>query len=237
MTAKLIYRQYCPLAMSSEFLCQRWTMLILRELLEGSTSFNDISRGLPRMSRSLLSRRLKELVEIGVLEHKNKNPDQNAQYTFTQAGKALEPVVMIMAEWGQKWLTVEPSVENIDVDLLMWDIRRHTNPLPFLPNPFIVHIFLNDVPENMASHWLVFENNDVDLCHIDRNFDVDVEIDIGVRKLTKIWMGWEDFDSAINDGEMIIEGPKKYTKIASDWFGQSSVAHIKKIAPSLRLNY
>ena len=118
MTYQSNYGQYCPLAMSSEFLCQRWTMLILRELLLGSNTFNDISRGVPRMSRTLLSSGLKEMVAIGIISRNKKN-NGHVEYSFTEAGKALEPVIMAMAHWGQKWLEVEPSIEKIDVSLLM----------------------------------------------------------------------------------------------------------------------
>ena len=137
------YGQYCPLAMSSEFLCNRWTMLVLRELLFGSTGFNDISRGVPRMSRTLLSNRLKDLVERGIISRQTKQVGGQIHYKLTVAGQALGPVVMSMANWGQEWLVIEPSVENVDVGFLMWDIRRNAVPMPELPNQFIVEFFVN----------------------------------------------------------------------------------------------
>ena len=237
MNTKGSYGQYCPLAMSSEFLCQRWTMLILRELFFGSNTFNDISRGVPRMSRTLLSNRLKELVHIGVIQRHEKSAVGHIEYNFTKAGEALKPVVFSMAQWGQEWLQSEPSVEKVDVSLLMWDIRRNTSPLPDLPDPFIVHIFLTDVSDKKADHWLVYEDGEVDLCYIDLGFKVDVRIEVGIKKLTKIWMGWENFDDAVSDGSMIIEGPKKFTDITKDWLGQSTVAHIGKVPDELQLNY
>ena len=227
MSNPVQYGQYCPLAMSAEFLCTRWTMLVLRELLFGSTSFNDISRGVPRMSRTLLSNRLKELVEIKILV-REENAGRQIHYRLTEAGKALGPVVMSMAGWGQEWLKIEPSIEDVDVGLLMWDIRRNTKPMSQLPSPFTVEFFLNDVPENKSQHWLIFDGDKVDLCHIDHGFDVDVFIDVSVKKLTKIWMGWEDFSTAINDKELTLKGDKKYTDIALQWLGQSSVSSIKK---------
>ena len=237
MNIKGSYGQYCPLAMSAEFLCQRWTMLILREIIFGSNTFNDIARGVPRMSRTLLSNRLKELVEIGVIHRHEKKAGGHIEYNFTKAGEALKPVVFSMGEWGQQWLQAKPSLENIDVNLLMWDIRRNTNPLPQLPDPFIVHIFLTDVPDKKADHWLVYENGEVDLCHIDTGFDVNVTIEVSIQKLTEIWMGWVNFDKAIKDQTMIIEGPNQYTSIARDCLGQSTVAHLAKNAPELQINY
>lgn len=230
------YGQYCPLAMASEFLCNRWTLLVFRELLFGATNFNDISRGVPRMSRTLLSTRLKELVNIGLITRHEKRATGQIEYVLTEAGQALESVVYTMACWGQEWLETEPSVENVDVGFLMWDIRRNINHHPILPDPFIVHFFLTDVVENKSEHWLIFENNEIDLCHINRGFLADVNIEVSAKKLTKIWMGWEDFNVAIKDKSLKLSGNKKYTDIAALWLGSSSVAHIKKRDEKLRVH-
>jgi len=205
-------------------------MLLLRELLFGSTSFNDISRGVPRMSRTLLSNRLKELIERGIVTRQKKQVGGQAHYQLTEAGVALGPVVFSMAHWGQEWLEIEPSVKNIDVGFLMWDIRRNAVSLPELPNPFIVEFFLNDVPENKSSHWLVFEDEKIDLCHIDHGFDVDVHINVSVNKLTKVWMGWESIEIAIKEKSIKLTGAKKFTELTATWLGHSSVAHIEKRA-------
>ncbi len=226
--SSISYGQYCPLAMASEFLCNRWTLLIFRELLFGSTNFNDISRGVPRMSRTLLSTRLKELAHIGLIIRHEKRSTGQIEYALTQAGQALEPIVYSMACWGQEWLETEPSLENLDASFLMWDIRRNINIHPVLPDPFIVHFFLTDVAENKSEHWLIFENNEIDLCYINRGFSADVKIEVSAKTLTKIWMGWEDFDLAIKDKSLKLSGNKEYTDIAALWLGSSSVAHIKK---------
>ncbi|TWX47177.1 helix-turn-helix transcriptional regulator [Colwellia hornerae] len=222
--------------MSAEFLCNRWTIIILRELLFGSTNFNDISRGVPRMSRTLLSHRLKEMTEIGLLTRHEKLTGKHVDYKLTDAGKALKNVVVSMACWGQEWLEIEPSINNIDVNLLMWDIHRNINPLPELPDPFVVQFFLTDVPENKSSHWLVLENGEVDLCHVDHALKVDVKIIVSAKKLTAVWMGWEDFGHAIKESSLQIIGAEKYTKIASLWLGQSTIAHLKKRPKALRVN-
>lgn len=231
---KNIYGQYCPLAMSAEFLCTRWTMLVLRELLFGSTSFNDISRGVPRMSRTLLSTRLKELIEAGVVKKEELEQGQ-VHYRLTEAGHAFKPVVLGMAGWGQQWLKVGPSLRELDVGLLMWDIRRNTQPLKVLPNPFVVEFYLTDVPENKKHHWLVFKDDEVDLCHIDYGFDVDVLIEVSVQKLTKVWMGWENMQEAIETGAMRLKGNTQYTDIATEWLGHSSVAKIPKVPVEARI--
>lgn len=222
------YGQYCPLAMSVQFLCNRWTLLIFREMLFGSSNFNDISRGVPRMSRTLLSSRLKELVNIGLITRHEKRSNGHVEYNLTESGKALETVVFAIAGWGQEWLETEPSLENLDVDFLMWDIRRNVKQHPDLPDPFIVYFFLTDMQDNHNEYWLVFENNETDLCHINRDFNVDVSIEVSAKKLTKVWMGWDNFEQAVTDKEMQLTGPKQYVHLAQHWLGSSSLAHIKK---------
>jgi DNA-binding HxlR family transcriptional regulator len=231
------YGQYCPLAMASEFLCNRWTLLVLRELLFGSINFNDISRGVPRMSRSLLSKRLKELIVLGVISKKTNLKGNQINYTLTEAGQALEPVVLAMAGWGQEWLQTSPSLKSLDTRFLMWDVMRNTKPMAILPNPFIVQINLTGTPNDVDSYWFVFEGENVDLCNKDNNYTIDVEITADAKKLTKVWMGWDDFDSAVKQKQLVIIGNHKYTSLTKEWLGHSIVAGIKKRPKVKRLNY
>ncbi len=180
------------------------------------------------MSRTLLSNRLKELVNIGLITRQEKQATGQVDYVLTESGKALESVVFSMASWGQEWLETEPSLDNIDGSFLMWDIRRNVRIHEDLPNLFIAHFFLTDMPENKSEYWLIFENGQVDLCYVDRGFNVDVNIEVAARELTKIWMGWEDFSAAVKDHTLKFKGPKKYTEIAEYWLGCSTLAHIKK---------
>lgn len=231
------YGQYCPLAMASEILCNRWTVLVLRELLFGSNTFNDISRGVPRMSRTLLSKRLKELVFIGVIVKKTNLKGNQITYKLTDAGQALEPVIIGMAGWGQKWLQTTPSLDDLDPRFLMWDIMRNAKILAILPNPFIAHIHLTDIDDGLADYWLVFEDDSVDLCNKDNNYDVDVQIIVKSKDLTEVWMGWHDFDEAIKQNKLKILGDTKYTSVAQEWLGQSILSGIKKQPEKKRLNY
>ncbi|MCX7554824.1 helix-turn-helix domain-containing protein [Marinicella sp. S1101] len=231
------YGQYCPLAMASEILCNRWTVLVLRELLFGSSTFNDISRGVPRMSRTLLSKRLKELVQIGVITKQSNLKGNQINYQLTEAGEALEPVIIGMAGWGQEWLQTAPSLEDLDPRFLMWDIMRNAQNIEILPNPFITHIHLSDIEEGLNDYWLVFENDAVDLCNKDNDYDVDVQIIVDSKVLTSVWMGWDDFESAVQSKQLKIMGDHQYTSVAKDWLGQSIVSGIKKRPESKRINY
>lgn len=222
------YGQFCPLAMAAEFLCRRWTILILRELLLGSRTFNDISRGVARMSRTLLSARLKELTERGVVTRQPAEGSQHAKYQLTRAGEALGSVVFGMADWSQEWLQIEPSLENLEPDHLMWSLRRSARPHSNLPDPFIVNVTLSDQPADHRNAWLVFKGDEVELCIVDHGFDVDVQVEASTRNLTRVFMGWIDFSEAIEKEELILRGPRQYTSIAQHWLGRSRLANIKK---------
>lgn len=221
--------------MAAEFLCKRWTVLIFLELLHGSTSFNDICRGVPRMSRTLLSKRLKEFEQRGLINKVTRSYQRESEYTLTLAGKALNTIVVAMGDWGQEWLHVNPSLEDIDTDHLLWKIKHNACPQPGLPNPFVAHIVLSDQPESRRNGWLVIEDNHVEMCVIDHDFVVDVQIEASARDLAKIIMGWSDFAKEIEQGNLKLSGPKQYTKSAKQWLGQSRVAGIKKQPEELRV--
>jgi DNA-binding HxlR family transcriptional regulator len=235
MSSKPSYHQFCPLAMAAEFLCSRWTLLILRELLLGSSSFNDIGRGVTRMSRTLLSARLKELTERGIVTKEDVKSSAHAQYRLTPAGESLSSVVFGMAEWSQEWLEIEPALENLDADYLMWSVRQSAQPHPGLPNPFVVNFYLPDQAKAHQNSWLVFKGDEVELCIIDHGFDVDVQVEAITADLTKVFMGWSGLAEAIQQRKLILRGPKRYTNIFDQWFTRSRLANIEKQPKALRV--
>jgi DNA-binding HxlR family transcriptional regulator len=222
------YGQICPLAMASDFLCTRWTLLILRELILGSSSFNDISRGVPRMSRTLLSSRLKELTKLGIINKNSSQDSKHAKYLLTPAGLALKNVVFSMADWGQEWLEIEIELDKLECDHLIWSIHRTAQPHPVMPILFIVEIVFTDQPKKTQKSWLIFENDEVDICIIDRDFDVDVQILSTAVTLAKVWTGCSEFKQEVKSKALVIKGNPKYTSIADVWLGQSRIANIKK---------
>ena len=222
------YGQYCPLSMASEILCTRWTTLVMRELLEGSEAFNEIHRGVPLMSRGLLSQRLKDLVAAGLATRTESGPGRPVAYRLTPAGQALGPVVRGLAEWGQEWIDTEPSLADADTDFLMWDIRRNVKILPDLPEPFVVQFHFPDGPEKKTLHWLVFSGGEVDLCYVDPGHEVDVYLEAGLRDMVRVWMGWTPLDRAIDEGRLLVDGAPALTTRIRDWLGLSSVSHVAK---------
>jgi DNA-binding HxlR family transcriptional regulator len=224
------YRQFCPVAMASEILCTRWTIILLRELVAGSRRFNELRRGVPRMSPALLSKRLKELEAAGVVARSQirGGPDLY-EYMLTPAGKDLGQVVEAIGAWGQKWVTTESSLENLDPNLLMWDIRRGINPTPMPPCRSIIQIIFSDLHESRRNWWLVvMPGEEVDLCAIDPGFDVDLYLVTNLRTMTEIWMGYTSISRAKADEKLMITGNRQLEASLQDWFRLSPFAKVEK---------
>ena len=222
------YGQYCPLSMASEILGTRWTLLVMRELLEGSTQFNDIARGVPLMSRSMLSQRLKDLETAGLLTRTSEGPGRPTKHELTDAGQALGNVIRGIAEWGQEWIDTDPSLEDVDTDFLMWDIRRNMNLPSDLSDRFVLHFHFPDAPIGKTDHWLVSDKGEIDICYIDPGHDIDVHIESGIKDFTRVWMGWLPLQKAKDEGKLFLDVSPRLIKDVTKWLGLSSVAMIEK---------
>jgi DNA-binding HxlR family transcriptional regulator len=222
------YNQFCPVAMAAEILCTRWTMVLVRELVAGSTRFNELQRGVPRMSRTLLAQRLRELETAGVVDRKATD-SQGVSYTLTPAGLDLFPVVEAFGRWGQKWVRSEPSLEKLDVSLLMWDMRRNLDPSPLPPERVVIQFVYHDLPPNKRNWWLIVENSgDVDLCLTDPGFEVDLFVTTDLRTMTAIWMGLTTVRASKDKVEL--DGRRDVADSIQHWLGLSPFAHEKKLA-------
>lgn len=225
------YRQFCPVAMAAETLCARWTMVLVRELVAGSTRFNELRRGVPRMSPSLLSQRLRELEAAGVVERVPARGERGVwEYHLTEAGRDLRPVVEAFGVWGQRWIESRPSLENLDPSLLMWDMRRNLDPSPLPPARTVIQIRYPEQPPARRDWWLVVEaEGEVDLCATDPGFDVDLYVATDLRTMTAIWMGLESVAGA---GRRIeFDGPRGIAGSMQKWLGLSPFAsEAKRVA-------
>ncbi|MGH9027487.1 MAG: winged helix-turn-helix transcriptional regulator, partial [Acidimicrobiia bacterium] len=181
------YGQFCPVAMTSEVLTQRWTPLVVRELLAGSRRFNDLRRGVPLMSPSLLSQRLKSLERVGVVERRRDPDGQAVEYHLTLAGQELGPIIESMGTWGQRWARGDLNSRHMDASLLMWDIRRniHVDKLP--ASRVVAHFHLRGSSDKKSRFWLVLEPEVVDLCLVDPGYEVDVFISAHMRTMVDYW--------------------------------------------------
>ncbi len=229
------YGQFCPVSRASEILAERWTPLVVRELLLGSVRFNDLQRGVPRMSSSLLSRRLKELEYAGIVECRPVPKGRGQEYHLTEAGKELFPILEGMGHWAQRWVRSDLVVdENLDPDLLMWDIRRSvtTDGMP-QDRRFVVQFDFSGVPSNRRRYWLVFDRGDADLCLKPPGFDVDLHVSCGVRTLVEVWLGHVSLDRATRGGRLRIEGTRRDARKFRDWFALSIFAEAGREPPGL----
>ena len=187
------YNQFCPVAMAAEILCTRWTIVVLRELIAGSTRFNDLRRGVPRMSPALLSQRLKDL-EAADIVRRTASPKEPAvfEYQLTPRGRELRPLIEAFGVWGHRWVESELSLQKLDVTLLMWDMRRNLDPSPMPPRHSVIQFCYPELPSAQRSWWLLVDPNEgVDLCSIDPGFDVDLYVATDLRTMTAIWMGYD----------------------------------------------
>ena len=219
MVEKRGYGQFCPVALAAEILAERWTPLVVRELLCGSVRFNDLQRGVPRMSSALLARRLKELQFAGIVERR-RGASGSFEYHLTPAGRELFPVVEKMGLWAQRWLRHDlVDTANLDSDLLMWDIRRNVlAKAPPREARYVVEFRLSGVPISRRRYWLVFERGALDLCYRNPGFDVDLFVEASLRALTQIWLGHIEIRQAMRDGLLRLDGSRADIRTFRAWF-------------------
>jgi DNA-binding HxlR family transcriptional regulator len=221
------YGQFCPVAMAAEVVCSRWTPLILRELLSGSNRFNDLRRGVPRMSPSLLSKRLKELEQAGVIETRPTGQSGIVEYHLTQAGQELRALIMSLGIWGQRWVETQLSLKNLDPSLLMWDMRRSLDLTPMPPRRSTVQFHFPELPAARQRYWLVVENRLVDLCQVDPGYEVDLFVECSLRTMTAIWMGLTSVQAELDAGQLELSGDRMLARSMQQWLGLSPFAKEK----------
>ena len=215
------YGQFCPVAKAMELLDERWTMLVVRELVSDSQRFNDLRRGVPRMSPSLLSKRLQQLARAGVVERTRTGGD--VRYLLTQAGRELLPVVEAIGAWGVRWIG-EIGDQDLDPQLLLWDMHRNIDHDAVPRGRTVIALRFTDVEPRSRSWWLVVNDGGVDVCDDDPGFPVSVTIETGLRRLTEVWRGDITWQSAIRAGSIDVRGPERLRRALPTWFTWSAFA-------------
>lgn len=220
-----IYGQFCPVAQAAAVLTERWTPLVVRELLCGSVRFNDLQRGVPRMSSSLLSRRLKELEQVGILK-RQRIGKVGYEYHLTAAGKELFPVLETMGIWAQRWMRDDNVMaEKLDVSLLMWDVRRRVVG-KFRPGRerYVTEFQFTGPVRGHRRYWLVFDQGHVDLCYKDPGFEISLYVISPLRTLTQVWLGHVTLAEAARSGGLRFEGSAREITAFRSWFALSLFA-------------
>jgi DNA-binding HxlR family transcriptional regulator len=212
------YGEYCPIAMGAEAIGDRWTPLVLRELICGSERFSDIHRGIPRMSRTLLAQRLKQLQRLGVIERR-----PGPTYHLTPAGRDLEAVVWGIGDWAMQWLFGDPAQEHLDGAHLMWRVRQRIVPDELPPRRTIVRFDFAGAQRGKTV-WLVLDPGGSSICERDEGFDVDLHVQADIATFMRVWAGRTTWQDAIDAGQMTFDGPRPLVRAFPRWFALSPFA-------------
>jgi DNA-binding HxlR family transcriptional regulator len=223
------YGQFCTVARGAEVLCERWTPLVVRELLIGSHRFNDLHRGVPRMSTSLLAQRLRQLEDCGVVERKAVG--KVWEYHLTAAGEELRPLIMGLGQWGARWIGSRLREGELDAGLLLWDMRRSLRLSEFPPTPVVVQFLFRDGRSHEREWWLVVEDGAADLCREDPGREITLVIDATLRALTEIWSGDDTPQQAMAAGALRVQGPHDAANRLWRWIGVGTFAQARRMRP------
>ena len=218
------YGQFCPVAQASKLLCERWTLIVVRELIAGGTRFTQLKKGVPLMSPSLLSSRLKQLAKAGVIDIRGDKGDRS--YTLTPAGRELRPLIEMLGAWGHRWAPSNLSKGDLDAGLLMWDMRRSVDPEVFPRRRIVVQFEYPDAPNGGRHWWLVSENGEIDLCSSDPGYDVDILIKSALRAITSVWICQQTFREAVKKGDINVSGDSRLISKLQDWLRSSPLARL-----------
>jgi DNA-binding HxlR family transcriptional regulator len=226
------YGQFCPVAKATELLGEKWTLLILRELLLGTKRFNDFQRAMSRLSPTLLAKRLRHLEEFGIIIRKRISGQRGHEYHLTAAGKELSPLVEILAVWGMRWARSQLSDDDLDVEFLMLELQRRLQ-TGHLPGGQTVICIIFDGIAKHKTWWLVADGEDVDLCTADPGNDVDLYINSSVRTIVQVWEGDLDIRTALRDKSIKAHGLSHLISTMPDWFGVCLYKDIQRGDPQL----
>jgi len=226
------YGQFCPVAKASEVVGEKWTILILRELMLGTTRFSDFQRSLSRMSPTLLAKRLRHLEENGIVINKKIPGQRGSEYRLTAAGKELSPLVEIMAVWGMRWARGQLTDAELDVEFLMREMQRRLQ-TQFLPDgETVICLTFEDIAEH-KTWWLIVEGDSVDVCTENPGKDVDIYINSDVRTIVEIWEGDLQMRAAVRTKTVRLTGSRHLVRTVSDWFAVCLYKDVKRGDPKL----
>jgi DNA-binding HxlR family transcriptional regulator len=223
MESAMDYGQFCPISKAVEILGDKWTLLIVRELLMGGRRYSELQRGLSQISPTILSKRLDSLSRNGLVL-KKKIPNQKGyEYFPTKSCSELLPIIMSLGEWGMRWAKSNLTEKDYDVELLMLYLQRSVNPENLVGDETVIRFKFTDIKE-FPDWWMVVEDNKVDLCTNDPGKDVDVYFTTTVKTMVDVWMGWSTYRKAIAQDELKLVGPKALINNVSAWMEDSIYA-------------
>ncbi|WP_299500675.1 helix-turn-helix domain-containing protein [uncultured Roseobacter sp.] len=222
------YGQYCPLALAAEVLCERWTLLVISRVIDGCTRFNDIHRGVPKISATLLSKRLAHLEEAGLITRQALPNGRGFSYELTEAAQELDPIIMSLAAWGQKW---SRDMEHADLDpaFLAWSMHTRLNIAAMPPCRTVMEFEFSGTHKGFSRFWLVVEDGDVDMCLKFPGFEVDVTVSADIKRFVEAWRGFRNLRDEIASGQISIEGKEAYRRQVPDWLMLSALSKVPRL--------
>ncbi|MEX2128127.1 MAG: helix-turn-helix domain-containing protein [Xanthobacteraceae bacterium] len=223
------YGQFCPLALASEVVGERWTLLVLREIMLGARRFNDIHRGVPRMSPSLLSKRLKRLEKAGIIERRRSGG--HTEYLLSEAGKELQHTIEALAHWGKQWMPATLSRDRADPDLVMWDMHRRMDLARMPARRTVIRFDFADQSKAKRLRWIVGNSSGVELCITDPGFEVDLYVSTDSRIITWVWYGDIPLKRALSDGSIELHGASHLRSAFPSWLQLSLLASVERCRP------
>ena len=223
------YGQFCPVAKAAEVLDQRWMLLVVRELVAGSDRFNDIHRGVPRMSRNLLAKRLRQLTAEGLVERHEE--DDVPHYRLTPAGEELREVVEALGTWGARWVNALAD-DDLDPGFLMLDMQRSIDRDALPEGQTVLELVFTDLDPEIRRWWLLLAHDDVEVCQEDHGFDVDVTIETRMRRFVRLWRGDIGWDDVLRGDDLQLRGPTHLRRQVPDWLELSHFSSVTWPAPA-----
>lgn len=226
----LEYGQFCPISKATEILGEKWTMLIVRELLLGATRFSQMQKGLGKISPTVLNKRLDTLQKVGLVVRRQVPEQRATEYQLTEAGRELYPIIFQLAEWGMRWARGQMTDEELDVEMLMGNVQSRIAPQKLPGGKTVIHFHYTDL-DNYGDWWIKVENEDVDLCVDNPGIDIDVNITTDLRTMTEVWMGDIPIRQARDSGKLKIVAPSAYTRDIKSWLGLHILSDIRPGQP------
>lgn len=215
------YGQYCPISRALDVLGERWSLLIMRDMIVGATRFNDLARGLPGLSRSLLTKRLRQFERAGLVEH------VGSEYHLTAAGRDLRPVVFGLGEWGARWAFGDPDPHELDPEVLVWWMHTRLDTSRFPGVRHVVHVRFRD---DRRLYWIVIERGVPSVCNVDPGYEVDVTVTSDVRSLYQVWIGRVPLEDAVRAHTLTFDGRRELVQQMPDVLQLSPIAPIVRAA-------
>lgn len=218
------YGQFCPIAKASEVLGERWMLLVLRELLSGATRYAELQRGLGRISPSVLSSRLKTLIDFGIVERVESGSSNGWEYRMTAAGAELAPIVQTIGVWGQRWVRSRMTPDELDVELLMVHVQRSLDTAAFPRDHGVVAFVFSDLHGSMRRWWILLDDGQTELCTQPPGRPEDVTLTCGVRTLAEVFMANTTIKAALESGRLAVNGQAKLLRSLHRWLRPSPLA-------------